>query len=573
MVNIKSQVSSHIPLNHSPKSSQNQKKIENSVKISKEHQHQQFPSHVYDLLSSQSYSSLTGRGDSSCTVTLSHSSKTLDKHQYIVVIGAMSFIASRLAVYFHENGYKVLAVEDLWNIDGDDMKWYRWTEMRRMKIPLQIIMLSNKKSLHSLLKQHSPQAIIYSPTLLTRKDNHKYGGYETFRISSSLKTFVNLLEFVKTSKIITSIVLLSHVKGYAHRGWMMSFENVLSVYHTTHKQNVAIIKISNVHGPWQDEVNFDFPSSSMWSVDHVNTVVYKALTKNTGQVMWDFDKCTSFSDQANTLISLSSSNNILNTKEWIKEFQLYLQNRKRNVTLGAYLQKVSFASLYGIFPVSSQIRFFKDWFMSAIKHGSDIVVFHDNFNNGFQQRLKSQYPQTETIQVKAVNSRPANDQRFYYIYDYILNHPEINLLVTTDIRDANFPNNPMKIMSQLGDWFFVGLDMPYDVKIETHGMSRTFRGCFDHHKFEREIQKLYGVFNNGVIGGTRSTVLTLLIYIILNMNEAVQSYGCCDMSSLEIVLHTFFFDKTVVGYPFNSAFFTQIPGPFGLAVKHKAERQ
>ena len=93
--------------------------------------------------------------------------------------------------------------------------------------------------------------------------------------------------------------------------------------------------------------------------------------------MWDFDKCTSFSDQANTVISLSSSNNILNTKEWIKEFQLYLQSRKRNVTLGAYLQKVSSASLYGIFPISSQIRFFKDWFMSAIKHGSDIVVFHD----------------------------------------------------------------------------------------------------------------------------------------------------------------------------------------------------
>ena len=56
------------------------------------------------------------------------------EHLDIVLLGGMSFIGSRLAVYLNGKVHNVRIMEDVINVDPDPMKWYRWGELNKLGI-------------------------------------------------------------------------------------------------------------------------------------------------------------------------------------------------------------------------------------------------------------------------------------------------------------------------------------------------------------------------------------------------------------------------------------------------------
>lgn len=473
----------------------------------------------------------------------------------------MSFVGAKLATYFNGKGYHVLAIEDLVNIDNNDLQWYRWTQLKKNRIPLQIIMLSRKDKLESLLNSHSPQAIIYIPTqanALIRNDDE---------VRSVLKDYASLL--INSAKKGIEFVLVSHAKNELDKGWLTMYETLLS---SLYKKS-SIVRATNAHGPWQDSLTT--PISGKWYIDDVAAVVHKALTSN--ESLWDMDKCSSFvgKKSGSTLLSLSSTSTSDHTERWIKEYKEYmLHGRTRNVTMGAYISKVLHVSQYNMFALPNKAKYFYRWFKTAWDHGMAVVLFHDQMTSDFERRLKDVYSKTDTVHVSPLNHMIINDQRFYYLYDYLLGHDDIQMAITTDLRDVDFPYDPAQTMALLGEsGAYAGLDIPYFETLSTHPQTADYHRCFPSYP-SQEVFRTYRFFNVGVMGGTRSMLLALLSHTIAHMDVA-QHFGstCCDMSTTQLILHTKFYENVFVGYPFNSAFFTQTPGPEGLAVRHKPENQ
>ena len=489
---------------------------------------------------------------SSCPVDIERNGLVLDKQRHILVIGAMSFIGARVTMYLHERGHHVLAVEDLINVNNDDMKWYRWTQLMKNRIPVQIVMLSRKDKLMSLLSHHSPQAVIYVPTRVDwveRNDD---------TVNSVLRNFVSLLSNLKSRP---QVVLVSYWRTLLENGWLTSYETILSIMYS--RSSSSIVRVSSVYGPWEDLTE----GRMKWYINDVCSIIEKSLTSK--QFIWDMDRCTSFTDGKHFLLPNNNSPTDKETDKWLGEYNKYISRRTRNVTLGAYLVSVSYVSQYGIFPVSNSFRYLFNWFTTATSHRLDIVLFHDTMSQSFQQKLKELHHNTETIHVKPVSLMIANDQRFYFIYDYLLRNDDINLAIATDIRDVEFLRDPSETMSLIGDYIFTGLDVPFYTDVGGHGQANAYKRCYPHLP-RNEVFQSYGLFNVGVIGGTRSAVLTFLIHFLLNLEVSTHvGNSCCDMPSIELLMHTVFFDSGFVGYPFNSAFFTQTPGPRGLTIRHK----
>ena len=64
----------------------------------------------------------------------------------------------------------------------------------------------------------------------------------------------------------------------------------------------------------------------------------------------------------------------------------------------------------------------------------------------------------ELAKYQPPNKQQAHNQHFYVLYDYLLNHPEINYFIVNDIGDTETVQDPMKIMS---DYFFAAPDIPF----------------------------------------------------------------------------------------------------------------
>ena len=217
----------------------------------------------------------------------------------------------------------------------------------------------------------------------------------------------------------------------------------------------------------------------------------------------------------------------------------------------------------------NQIQYFSEWYLSAKQHGNDIVIFHDHLSVNLQQNITRDYAKTEFVKVKPLNKRIAHDQRFYMTYDYLLAHPEVKYLVMTDIRDCIFPNDPIKTMSVLGDYFFIDNDIPFFRSVsEVPWLYQMTHICYDSSELIYEAVRLRGCFDNGFIGGTRHVMLTVLSRMTLLLDTA-DIKAVCDQVTANIVYHGYFYKHVYAGYPLTSSFMTGISGPIGVAVKHK----
>jgi hypothetical protein len=154
-------------------------------------------------------------------------------------------------------------------------------------------------------------------------------------------------------------------------------------------------------------------------------------------------------------------------------------------------------------------------------------------------------------------------------YNYLLDHPEINYLIMTDIRDTIFLNDPFRAMAAIGDYFFIDNDVPFYTRVrDVPWLKQMTRLCYDDPKLTRETLLLRGCFDNGFIGGTRHVMLTALSKMSHLLKKAYKG-AVCDQVTANIVYHLDFYDRVYAGYPLTSGFMLDISGPTGVCIKHK----
>ena len=480
------------------------------------------------------------------------------------LIGGMSFIGAKLAVHLHSRkNDDIIAMEDVINVDRDPLKWYRWTEMMRLGIQQDIGDFSDVTAVRQTLKQHSFRTtLIYVPTMIHSliNDDKMWKPSDFYNLT---RNFISTMEVIRKEYKNTLVLVILPSQGNVSSKYavlQLMWSNLLiklsEMYSIMHNVKVRLItNVNEIFGPWQDgEILFDGHSRN---IDDVVTYIDEVLHYETRDVF--------FSDDMK--MSVSPSKNYMLTRQWFTNYSNYRNQSNKDVVSGASL-KMNFC--YNCFFFKNNLEYIREWYLSAIQHDLNIVLIHNNFPDEFQTRLKSFYPNTEFYKGKCVNSKAATDQRFYILYEYLLNHTEINRIIFTDQRDVTFLTHPFQVMSAIGNQhIFLGYDNDHMTDANMNvWIKMQYNYCFPGSKLRDEFMKLAGYFNSGIIGGSRETVLALLSRMIVLFDAAKDKV--CDMVVLGIVAHFNMYDIVFSQYPFNSAYMGGTPGPYGLAVKHRS---
>ena len=483
----------------------------------------------------------------------------------VLVIGATSFLGTSISIYLKDSGYKVIPIENMNSIPHEPMGWQRWNYLVKKGLSPQ--KFYDDKDIVSLLKSNKPDAIVYIPSLIF---DGQYEGNLPYNsklntLSTALKNFVRLLEIVRLNYIHTKIIFPTLPEILDHSiqtAWLKAFHLIVSSYERLHNMNVAFIRIDGVHGPWQGHgEKYDFPSSSMcYYIHDVCKEIVDILRSSSSCVERTFNKCGSSDQVSNVSLRLKL------TSDWVAEYKLS-QRINQNVIMSTYFTSVQ-STQYRISFSSNNFRFMEKWFFSAAKLGVHLVIFHDSISDQFQQKLKDYYSNVEFIKVTSFRGHTQNDVRYYLQYDYLVEHPEINRAVATDMRDVRFLANPFEVMTEIGDYLYTGVDNSFHLSAWTNGgVSSQMRKC---HSKDLDMKKveLQPFYNAGVIGGKRHFMLTFLSRMIWYLDRAPHKDNC-NMATMAVVTHQHFMDIIFSGYPFQSAYKIGIVGPQFVAIKHK----
>ena len=459
----------------------------------------------------------------------------------------MSFIGAKLSQYLYDKGEKVIAIEDTINIEPDPMRWYRWTKLHKLGLSTTLVEFSDSnfdKNLKNVVQQNNI-LIVYVPTGII--EWNKIDHIKRYQVCLSHVAHINkLLLTLKPEKIANIILLSSASNNLVQKTWMTTIEQSLLSYHHTTSVRTTIIKVKDVFGPWQDETKDISPS--WWYIDDITRMIYIQAKRSTSSVI------VNFNSNIATEFGLTTFNNGLkSTLKWKEEMHLK-RHETKNVVAGGFATKNS-------------TDYFANWMTSALAFNLSVVLIHNIVKQSVLDTIIKASPNVELAKYQPPNQQQAHNQRFYVLYDYLLNHPEINYFIINDIRDTETVQDPMKIMSAIGDYFFAAPDIPFYNEIGIFPwLKRYFENCFPNFKNKEELFSTHGVFNSGVIGGTRHVMLTILSRIVLLLEVAHP--GLCDMVSQQIVFHMYY-NRVVCTYPISGGYLLGMPGPYGQAMKHK----
>ena len=480
----------------------------------------------------------------------------------IVVIGGMSFHGAMIAEYLYQEN--VLLIEDSMNIAPVPMKWDRWSQLIVDKA---FIDFSDEAKLKTILS--GAITVLYVPTGLIDMETMTNDPVKAYQLGSlTLARFQKLLLLVSKVPSIDQFIVLSTVDevsslNLVHKTWLSTLEQLyIHSYHSNVlKKNATLIKVNGVFGPWKET---DISSNNCWYIGSVANLVRNITdTISSGFVTHDFTtKCEK--DTTGGAITTS----------WYKSYKRSLK-KKRNVIAGAILIfKKSKAHWSNARAQFNDYNYFKTFILTAMKSApkADIVIIHNSLSDDAVRKLLVACPSCHFEHRDPVNTRIAHDQRIYLLYDYLLDNPDIEYLVTTDIRDVAFYADPFKAMKEIGDYIYTGYDIPYysgSVK-NLPWMRKMLKKCYPKLKYseKEEILNLYGIFNSGTLGGSRHVLLSLLSRMILYLDTASLK-GVCDMVTANVVLHLHEYNYVYAGYPFTGSYLTGIAGQQGATIWHK----
>ena len=500
------------------------------------------------------------------------SAKNSSKILSFVVIGGMSFHGAKIANYLHDMNFIVTVIEDAVNIEPDPLKWYRWTQLpmkNQDKIFIDFSLGTDK--LRTKLQAINPDVILYVPTGIIDLNSVQGDPVKIYQLgSATVGHFETLLSIIpKLPSIQQKVILLSTMDNketnLIYKTWMSSLEQLIYFYGKGHQlvdTTLALIKVNGVFGPWKETIK---SSIRCWYIDSIAQLVLYMSNRSSDAssiIIRDLtNKCERDIKSGNTATDL-----------WMDNYELSLKKKKRNVIAGGVLIIQSKARWYQTISKNDH-KYLKRFILTAMNHKpDDIVIIHNCYSNFFISKYKNACPSCHFVKYSPVNKRIAHDQRFYMIYDYLLNNPDIGNLVTTDAKDVYFFNDPFKIMAEIGDYFYTSYDIPFVQHVGRFPwLALIFKKCYPDFKNEEEVLNLYGIFNSGIMGGSRHVMLSLLSRILLYLDTASLS-AVCDMTTANAVYHTHYYGRIYSGYPFSGSFLLGVRLQQGAAVTHRYGR-
>ena len=485
-----------------------------------------------------------------------------------VVIGGMSFHGARIANYLHNMNFRVTVIEDAVNIEPDPLKWYRWTQLpmkNQDKIFIDFSLGTNQ--LITKLLTIDPNVILYVPTGIIDLNSIQGDPVKIYQLgSATVGHFQQLLSIIPELPSIQKVILLSTMDNketnLIYKTWMSSLEQLIYFYGKGRQlvdTTSVLIKVNGVFGPWKETIK---SSIRCWYIDSIAQLVLYVSNRSSDASSFLISDLTSKCER-------DVKSGITATDLWMDNYELSLK-KQRNVIAGGVLI-IKTKTHWG---KSSAPRnnhgYIGGFILTAMNYKVDIVIIHNCYKNKFVRKYKNACPSCHFVKYSPVNKRIAHDQRFYMIYNYLLNNPDIGNLVTTDISDNVFFNDPFKVMAEIGDYFYTSYDIPYVQYVgKFQWIAEMFKKCYPDFKNEEEVLNLYGIFNSGIMGGSRHVMLSLFSRILLYLDTASLS-GVCDMTTANAVYHTHYYDRIYSGYPFSGSYFTGIRLQQGVAVTHKS---
>ncbi|XP_019848858.1 PREDICTED: uncharacterized protein LOC109580279 [Amphimedon queenslandica] len=500
------------------------------------------------------------------------------KNLSVVILGGMSQIGMQLALSLSSLS-SVTVLEDLLNVDSDPMKWDRWTELVNNKhINAFIIEFKDEAKLQAELKKASPSTIIYVPTLLLHPVNLGPGNvtHSASYGTIIMKLFLRVIEVIRREFKSQLLFLSVGNKGndykklnFIYRQWFQSLENVFNAYRNLHSEfSGSVIKLPPFIGEWRD-LNAPLPvnGDNQWYIKDVIKVLENIIMSRNDK------NCSFYSFDSPSALSLKRtkySDAIRHIRKWEEKYTSDLR-ASRNFTIGAYFSHLT-DNFYHRKVLNNRFSYMQKWIKSSYKFGLQSVIFHDNLHPMFVERIIEKFnnPKPIFLKVKSRNKKSPNDQRFYFVYEYLLRNKDVNMVMVNDVKDVEFLTDPALIMKAIGDYFYVGKDTGF-ILYTNSIQRRDFQKCYANGNawMIEESMRLHGFLNVGVLGGTRASMLASLAYFVHCLDRTSTDQCCCDMSIAQYIYHTVYFDQLFIGYPFNMAFKNGEPGPFGMAVKHK----
>lgn len=250
---------------------------------------------------------------------LCHSSVSLEKPvgSNVVVIGASSFLGSRIAVGFKDAGYRVTALEDTINLLIQPLAWYRWDQLSKKGLPPKYLDFNDSSELRSALKDHKSSTIFYIPSpVFDGLENQRT--FKTSHISHTLQNFVKLLEIVRTDYLhdfrVVLLTLPNHAALSIQKAWLRTFEFSLSSFQYLYGLNIAVLKVDGVYGPWQDQnmsLNVMSLHTKHWYIDDIEKLLM--TVSNDNKVCQEIDLGTGLETSSAPMNLTAFSDGILKT--------------------------------------------------------------------------------------------------------------------------------------------------------------------------------------------------------------------------------------------------------------------
>ena len=535
-------------------------------------------------------------------------------------MGALQFVGAKLVSQLVLKDVDVQATasyEDV--LHSDELLWYRQEQLQiHHGVVVKIANLTNRTQVEGILKWGSrkapPSELIFVPPGVDGETfTKKVGeGVDHSIMEGYLTDFVTVLEVLSDISPCTRIFLISHSKQQTKCGkssknseiktmllaWMQTFENVLATSHYLYSTPMTVIRISDLHGPWgREALNiyqggrklsnlYDVPDCKHWYVSNAVNMILEVVEQRVDCQVIELGhysensvyrvkdrsrfKKYSFDQQQNR-----QTTNLKKTLKWAASYrnERELSARKNADTVFTSYFTSTEDSQRKRKKSLSRFQYMAEFFWSLKKLNMRAVIFHDGLESGFQHRVTSHYSGVTFSQVKSLNDRSTNDARFYAYLKYLREHSEIDRVLLTDISDVVFQKDPFELMTLLGDKVYIGTDIDIFPNMRSMPWIKTrLRDCFGNYSMDTgdlgHLMDMNTVYNAGVIGGTRRTVLAILEMIKVYLDVSPPSLNC-NMPAVNYAVHKYFFDNVFTGYPLNSRFLRWQAGPKGVYVVHK----
>ena len=216
------------------------------------------------------------------------------------------------------------------------------------------------------------------------------------------------------------------------------------------------------------------------------------------------------------------------------------------------------------------IDYMKILYFSLTENKLKAIIFHDELTQKFRVSFHDIYVSFELV---SLNKRSTNDARFYSYLYYLQNNVDIRRVLITDIADVDFRRNPFELMTHLGNKLYIGTDISVFANMAAMPwFKKRMKECFGHNqdivKQFIKLSKRIKVYNAGIIGGYRSTMLRFLEKVCDLLNISPSEINC-NMAAVNIVAHAYFDDVIFTGFPLTSRFWTRQRNPKGVYIIHK----